>query len=127
MNKSFLIGRLTKDIEPKYSSSGNMWPTNTIAVDRKFEKGQTDFINIKAFNKTAEFISKYFHKGSRIAVVGEIRVSQYETENGKRTNFEVVVNEVDFVSDISKREKEKQEYENIEAEFVNLDDMDVPF
>lgn len=130
MNKVILMGRLVKDIEPRYSNNGNIWLTNTLAVDRKFEKDQTDFINIKAFGKTAEIMEKYLKKGSKIAICGEIRVNTYEDNGTRKISQEIVVNEVDFAGSVSKKEQQAKEYEEIEAEFVNLDDLesaDVPF
>lgn len=127
MNKVILIGRLVKDIEPKYSSNGNMWLSNTLAVDRKFEKDKTDFINIKAFNKTAEFIEKYLKKGSKIAIVGELRVNTYETENGKRTSTEVIVNEIDFAGGKASENIGDMKYENDDVSLEELENADVPF
>ena len=66
MKKVIVMGRLTKEVEMQTSSGGTNYIRKSVAVDRKFNKGeekQTDFFNISAFGKTAEFISKYFHKG----------------------------------------------------------------
>ena len=73
MNKAILIGRLTKDVETRYSQTNNtMICSFTLAVNRRFakdgEERQTDFINIVCYAKTAEFVNKYFVKGQQVAV-----------------------------------------------------------
>ena len=73
MNKAILIGRLTKDVETRYSQNNNtMVCSFTLAVNRRFvkdgEERQTDFINIVCYAKTAEFVNKYFAKGQQVAV-----------------------------------------------------------
>ena len=65
MNKFIGIGRLTKDPEIKVTQNGTKVAKFTIAINRKFKKEETDFLNVLTFNKTAEFIEKYFTKGSR--------------------------------------------------------------
>lgn len=84
MNKVIFIGRLTKD--PEIVQAGETTVARfCIAVDRKYKKeGQpsADFPNIKAFGKTAEFIGKYFHKGMKIALVGEFRSENYTDKDG---------------------------------------------
>lgn len=102
MNKTFLIGRLTKDPELRYSSS-NMPITNfTIAIDRQFtnKDGQreTDFIRITAYNKQAENIKKYVTKGSLVAVDGRIQTGSYDDKDGKRVyTTDVVADRVQFL------------------------------
>lgn len=112
MNKVSLIGRLTKDVEVRYTQTNNtMVASFTLAVNRRFKKeGQpdADFINIVAWNKTAEFVSKYFKKGQQVAVVGRIQTRTWEDEHGqKRYVTEVVAEEVYF-ADSNKESKEEQ-------------------
>lgn len=102
MNKVELIGRLTKDAELKTTSSGINYCNFIIAVDRKFKDAngnrQADFIACVAWRTTADFISKYFKKGNRIAVVGSIQTRTYEDQNGqKKLVTEVIVDEAEFV------------------------------
>jgi single-strand DNA-binding protein len=102
MNKVELIGRLTKDAELKTTSSGINYCNFIIAVDRKFKDAngnrQADFIACVAWRTTAEFISKYFKKGNRIAVVGSIQTRSYEDQSGnKHLVTEVIVDEAEFV------------------------------
>ena len=98
MNKVMLVGRLTKDPEVKNTSSNVPFCNFTIAVDRKFKDGngqrQADFINCVAWRQTASFIGSYFHKGSRIGLVGSIQTRNFEDNSGqKRYVTEVVVDE----------------------------------
>ena len=101
-----LTGRLTADPELKTTSNGLSVTTFSIAVDRRYRSGeerQTDFINIVAWRQSAEFITKYFKKGSLIGIEGSIQTRRYQDKNGNnRTAFEVVVNNVQFVE--SKRD-----------------------
>ena len=102
LNHITIMGRLTRDPELRYTQSQTPVASFTLAVDRDFgsrdggEK-QTDFINVVAWRQTAEFVSRYFHKGSMIAVRGSIQQRNYEDKNGnKRTAFEIVAEEVSF-------------------------------
>lgn len=101
LNKSILGGRLTADPELKQTASGISACTFTIAVNRRYSKDgnqEADFINCQAWRKTAEFICKYFKKGSSICVTGAIQTRSWEDQNGqKRYATEVVVDEAYFV------------------------------
>lgn len=102
MNKVILLGRLTKDVETRYTQTNNsLVATFTLAVNRRFakegEERQTDFINIVAWGKTGEFSSKYFKKGLQVAVVGRLQNRSYEDNNGqKKYVTEVIAEEVYF-------------------------------
>lgn len=101
LNCVTLMGRLTADPEVRTTTTGKSVCTFSIAVDRSFaragEQRQTDFINIVAWENTATFISRYFAKGSMIAIQGSIQTRPYEDKNGnKRTAFEVIAREVSF-------------------------------
>jgi single-strand DNA-binding protein len=102
MNKAFLIGRLTRDPELRYSSSNAAIVNFSIAIDRQYTNSQgqreTDFINIVAFQKQAENIKKYVSKGSLVAVDGRIQTRNYEDKDGKRVYVtEVVADRVQFL------------------------------
>jgi single-strand DNA-binding protein len=102
MNKAFLIGRLTRDPELRYSSNNNAIVNFSIAIDRQYtnQQGQreTDFINIVAYQKQAENIKKYVSKGSLVAVDGRIQTRNYEDKDGKRVYVtEVVADRVQFL------------------------------
>jgi single-strand DNA-binding protein len=102
LNKVILGGRLTADAELKTTPSGVSVCSFSLAINRKYvkqgEQPQTDFINCVAWRTTAEFISKYFKKGSCICISGSIQTRNYTDNNGnKRTAFEVVADEAYFV------------------------------
>lgn len=101
LNKVMLGGRLTSDVELKTTQSGVSVCSFSLAVNRKYSKeGEqaTDFINCQAWRNTAEFISKYFKKGSSLCVIGSIQVRNWTDQNGqKRYATEVVVDEALFV------------------------------
>ena len=112
MNKVILIGRLTKDVELRYTQT-----TNTavalfnLAVNRKFAKAgeerQTDFFNIVAWNKLAETISKYLCKGNQISISGRLETRNYDDEKGQKHYItEVIAEEVDFIETKNKQNSE---------------------
>lgn len=111
LNKVILGGRLTSDVELKTTQGGISVCSFTIAVNRKTGKDkeqQTDFITCQAWRSTAEFISKYFSKGSSICVVGAIQTRNWEDQNGqKRYATEVVVDEAMFVDSKSESDAPK--------------------
>ena len=100
MNKVILMGRLTKDVEIRQTPNNLSVARFTIAVNRRFVKDggqQADFINCIAWRKTGEFISRYFQKGSMIAVVGSIQTRSWDGNDGKKQYAtEVIVDEVYF-------------------------------
>ena len=114
LNKVVLAGRLTADPELKQTNSGISVCSFSIAVNRRFQREgeqQADFINCQAWRNTAEFISKYFTKGSSICVTGSIQTRSWTDNNGqKRYATEVVVDEAMFVD--SKNEAQQAEASN---------------
>ena len=98
INKVILMGRLTRDPEMRHTNSGTPVTTFSIAIDNGYGENQrTDFVNCLAWNKTAEFVTKYFTKGKMIIVIGRITTRSWETQDGKRAYAtEVVANEVTF-------------------------------
>lgn len=100
-NLVVLTGRLTKAPELKTTPSGVSVCSFTIAVERRYKQGeerQADFINVVAWRSAAEFVSKYFTKGSMIGIEGAIQTRKYQDKDGNnRTAFEVVANNVQFV------------------------------
>lgn len=101
MNKWCGVGRLTKDVELKRTQNQTVYCNFTIAVDRRFKDAngnrQADFINCVAWQKTAEFIQKYFKKGNRIGIVGAIQTRSYEKDGQKVFITEVLAEEAEFV------------------------------
>lgn len=101
MNNVSLIGRLTGTPELKRTQSGLAYARFNIAVDRQFvkqgEERQADFIPILVWNKTAEFVCKYFEKGRRIALNGRIQTGSYKDKDGNtRYTTYVVADNVEF-------------------------------
>lgn len=101
LNVVALMGRLVADPELKTTQSGNSVCTFRVAVDRSYvqqgEERQADFITVTAWRKTAEFVSKYFQKGSMISVQGRLETRQYQDKNGNnRTATEVLAAGVGF-------------------------------
>ena len=102
MNKVILIGNLARDPELRTTQSGVPRCLFTLAVHRRFTNAQgereADFINCVAWRTTAEFVQRYFTKGRKCAVVGQLQTRSYEGQDGqKRYVTEVVVDEVEFV------------------------------
>ena len=105
LNKVVLAGRLTADPELKQTPSGVSVLSFSIAINRRYvsknneqSEAQTDFINVVAWRQTAEFISKYFRKGSAICLTGSIQTRNWQDQNGqKRYATEVVADEAMFV------------------------------
>lgn len=109
MNKVILLGRLTKDVETRYTQTNNsLVATFTLAVNRRFakegEERQTDFINIVAWGKTGEFSSKYFKKGLQVAVVGRLQNRSYEDSNGQKKYITEVIAEEVYFADSNNRQ-----------------------
>ena len=101
LNCCVIMGRLTADPELRTTATNLSVTTFTVAVDRGYarpgEDKQTDFIPVTAWRQTADFVTKYFHKGSMIAVQGALQTRNYEDKNGnKRTAFEIVASNVSF-------------------------------
>lgn len=99
LNSIIIMGRITADPELRTTQSGTSVTSFSVAVDRAYskEEKQTDFIPVVAWRSTADFVSKYFRKGSMIAVKGSLQTRNYEDKNGnKRTAFEVIAEQVSF-------------------------------
>ena len=130
MNKTILMGRLTKDPETRYTQTSNTQVTSfTLAVNRRFvkqgEERQADFINIVAWSKTAEFVSKYFKKGQQVGVIGRIQTRNYEDEEGKKHYITEVIAEEVYFAGSKKEESTSAPVE--QEEFEIADDDDLPF
>lgn len=112
MNKVILIGRLTKDVELRYTQTNNTAVASfSIAVNRKFvksgEERQADFFNIIAWNKLAENISKYLFKGNQVAISGRLETRSWDDPNGQKHYVtEVIAEEIDFIGSKNKQNNE---------------------
>ena len=102
LNKAILMGRLTRDPELRYTPNGNVpVATFSLAVDRNYSgngrERQTDFIDIVAWRRQAEFVSQWFTKGMMAIVVGSIQSRRWQDKNGNnRTSIEVIADEIQF-------------------------------
>jgi single-strand DNA-binding protein len=103
LNKVILGGRLTSDVELKQTPNGTPVVTFSIAVNRRFQskenaQQQTDFFNVTAWRATAEFVSRYFRKGSSICVIGSLQNRTWTDQQGaKHYATDVIADEVQFV------------------------------
>lgn len=102
MNKVILMGNLTRDPEIRYSQGENALAIArfSIAVNRRFSRQgdtDTDFFNCTAFGRQAEFVEKYFHKGSRMLLSGRVQNDNYTNNNGEKVySVQVIAEEVEF-------------------------------
>ncbi len=100
LNCAVIMGRLTADPELRQTPSGVSVTRFTVAVDRGYvkagEERKADFINVVAWRQTAEFVTRYFSKGSMIAVQGSIQTGSYEKDGVKRSTFEIIADNVSF-------------------------------
>lgn len=137
INTAVVVGRLAKDIELK--QAGDKSVVNfTIAVEKPYNKKndhpEANWIDCVAWEKTAEFLAKYFSKGSKVGITGSLQTRTYENKEGTKIKVtEILVSSVDFVGsknsssgqDASTTESEKTE--NKSEQVTPLDDDDVPF
>lgn len=138
MNQVCLIGRITKDVQERRTQSGTPVVSFTLAVDRRKKEDGADFINCIAWNKSAETIAKYVHKGDLFGVTGYIQTRSYEKDG--RTNYatEVVTTGFQFLEhkrDDGTSGQNKSDYDNawgntnsaIDSSYVGINDSDLPF
>ena len=107
MNKVILMVRLTRDPEVRYTQTTNTLVASfSLAVNRRFvkqgEERQADFINIVAWNKTGEFVSKYFKKGQQVAVVGRLQTRTWDDDKGQKHYITEVIAEETYFADSKK-------------------------
>lgn len=141
INSVVLMGRLTYDPELRSTPSGVSVIRFQIACDRRFqgsdEERKADFIDVTAWRQTAEFISRYFHKGSMIAVEGSIQTENFTDKDGnKRKSVQVVANNVSFcgskaesdtTSDTPFNQPAPNYADNSDFEEITDDEDDLPF
>ena len=127
MQKYIAIGNLTKDNELRMTQSGKQVLKNSIAIRR--DKGNTDYVNFTAFGKTAELLSKYTNKGSKILIEGEIRTGKYEKDGKTVYTSDIVVNTIELLSKAEKKQEELPTDEKgvIYQEDIQIDDSMLPF
>ena len=96
MNNCSFIGRLGKDPEMRYTTNGKAVVSFSLAVNRDGKKDESDWINFVAWEKTAEVIGQYCHKGDLLGVTGNLQQRSWEKDGQKHTVHEVKVNRIDF-------------------------------
>ena len=139
MNKVVLLGRLTKDVDVRYTQTNNIMVASfSLAVNRRFakqgEERQADFINVVAWNKTGEFCSKWFKKGQQVGVVGRLQTRNWEDENKVKHYITEVVAEEAYFADSKRDNAGADGFENTfgstvseSSEFSVQSDDDLPF
>lgn len=124
------IGRLTKDVDMKYTPNGLAVARFTIAINRPFKnqngEQEVDFINCVAFGKRAETIAQYAKKGHRIGITGSIMTGSYEKEGQKVYTTDVNVTGFTFLESAQKP-KQKATQTAIDAEPIQIEDENLPF
>lgn len=131
MNKVILMGRLTRDVETRYTQGNEPMAISryTLAVDRKFKRegeAEADFINCVAFGKNGEFAEKYFRKGMKVAVSGRIQTGSYQDRETGKTVYttDIVVEDQEFC------EKKEQNQPSSGDGWMNVPDLpdeELPF
>lgn len=132
MNIVILKGRLTATPELKrVGEKQTPMCEFTVAVNRRFEKDTTDFINCQLWSSLAEFVTKYFTQGKEIAVVGELHIDKYEKDGEKRSMTRIKVNSVEFCGskseDKSTQPSETKSSVKMDDFEAIVDDDDLPF
>lgn len=128
MNKCILMGNLTRDPEIRYSQGENATAIArfSIAVNRRFarqDEDDTDFFNCVAFGKQAEFVEKYFRKGSRMLLSGRIQNNNYTNNNGEKVySVQIVAEEIEF----AERKSSSSSNDNAPSKPSNDDFMEIP-
>ena len=131
LNKAIIMGRMTRDPELRHTQKGTAVTGFSVAVDRDRKEAGTDFIDVTAYGKTAEFVCKYFGKGRMVLVDGRLQIRSWTDRDGnKRTTPEVVAEHIYF-GDSKRPESDSLEPENIppQPDFTELEDDDgeLPF
>lgn len=133
MNKVFLIGNLTRDVELSQTPTGVSVGRFTIAVSRNYTDAsgerQTDFFNCTAWRGLGETIARYCKKGNKVAVVGSIQLRDYEDNQGvKRTAVDIIVNDVEFLTPKTLTDEEPRAAKKPTLTALSDEDMDdIPF
>lgn len=133
MNKVILIGRLTKDVELKYTPQGSPVVNFTLAVDRYSKNGDkgADFLSVVVWGKSAENLAQYKGKGDQIAVEGSLQTRSYEAQDGsKRYVTEVLASRIEFIGNGGKKATPQSEQPQQGIQYgqpVSFSDEDLPF
>lgn len=131
INSVTIAGNLTRDIEVRATSSGFIVGSFSVAVNERFKNKETDtwedrpnYFDVKIFGNRAEKLQQYLTKGTKIAVCGHLRWSQWEKDGQKRSKVEIIADNIEFMSKAEKREEETSAYVEETPGFY---DDDIPF
>ena len=133
LNKVIIGGKITAEPELKTTQSGLSVVSFSVAVNRKTKQGEeqkADFFNVTAWRQTAEFVARYFHKGSSICIVGQLQTSTWTNQKGeKQYRTDIVADEVMFVDSKSEGgQTTAQGFGGIQPNFEDVPtDGDLPF
>lgn len=126
LNTIAVMGRITKDIELRRTPNGKSVTNFTVAVDRDFEKGKADFIDVVCWGNTAEFAAKHFSKGRMAVVIGRLQMRDWKDKDGNNRKSAEIKAESMYFGD-SKKQESGYATPDIPA-FAELDDEDdLPF
>ena len=129
MNKVILMGRLTRDPDIRYTAGEETTCVArfNLAVDRRFKRGEADFIGCVAFGKTGEFIEKYVKMGTKLVITGRIQTGSYEKDGQKIYTTDVVVEEAEF-AESKKAEGKTEEPKPADEGFLDIpQNIEPPF
>ena len=132
MQKIFLTGNLTHDVEVRSTPNGITVASFTIAVDRRFKDAngekKTDFFRINAWKTLGDHCARYLSKGRKVAVIGELQARTYEAKDGTtRMSLDVQADEVEFLSPRTEKHDEPKEKQQDLSGFTDIDTSDLPF
>lgn len=134
LNKTIIIGRLTRDLELRKTQAGKSVLNFSVAVNRQYNRDESDFINCIAWEQTADFMANYLGKGALVSVEGRIQTGSYEGTDGKKVyTTDVVAERVQALESRSQREGQTNEthesnaYKKEDEPVLDITDMDLPF
>lgn len=128
MNTIAISGRLTRDPECTTIQSGNKYAKFSLAVDRVYQKDKTDFIDVIAWDKTADLVERYLVKGRQVIVQGSLQIDTYERDGVKRTKAVVRADRVEFIgSNPNTAQNQNDGAKTATPTLTPIDDDDCPF
>lgn len=124
MNQVIIMGRLTKDPDIRYTQDGRAIAQYTLAVSRRGNDSQADFIRCTAWEKAATFAQKYFRKGQRVLVSGRIQTGSYQNKNGETVyTTDIIVFSQEFADS---KDQQEESAPKADDRFLGIEDLDSP-
>ena len=124
MNKTFVTGNLTKDVETRETASGALMARFSVAVKRPYSKDETDFFEVTAWRSLAEICGKYLKKGSKVALVGYFTSRSYEDNQGiKRKVWDFNCEEMEMLSSDKPQAEEHPRRKPTLTEMYDTDEL----